>query len=60
MLGHFRTLLEDVSYVQRIKRHYSMFRAAIAADPPVPERALLNRAQRRAARRKQEPRSMYG
>lgn len=51
ILAHFRTLLTDDAYVQRLIRHYRLFRQA-ADRAPVSERGAphLNRAQRRAAR----------
>ena len=49
MLGHFCTLLEDAAYVERIKRHYAMFRETIGGGA---QPGGLNRAQRRARKRR--------
>lgn len=60
MLAHFRTLLEDATYVQRIKRHYAMFRGLITADADDASTPPLNRQQRRAAgRRRSAPAPLY-
>lgn len=53
MLGHFRTILAEPGYVDRLRRHYTMFQASVAADPPKEDEPVVsaNRAQRRGARR---------
>jgi hypothetical protein len=50
MLEQFQLLLGDATYVERIKRHYAMFRATVAAEPRKSRGAPGNRAQRRAGR----------
>lgn len=51
ILAHFKTLLTDEAYVQRLIRHYRLFRQAVNRAPASETGAPhLNRAQRRAAR----------
>jgi hypothetical protein len=53
MLRQFRSLLEDRAYVDRIRRHYRMFRETIDQEAGAsPSGPRLNRAQRRARRRR--------
>lgn len=51
MLAYFRNMLEDRDYVERIKRHYAMFRADIDSGAPKPD-VVGNRDQRRASKRR--------
>lgn len=49
MLSYFESLLADPAYVERVKRHYRMFREQVDAGiGEVPQ----NRAERRSAKRK--------
>jgi len=51
ILAHFRTLLADDAYAQRLIRHYRLFRRAVDRAPASETGAPhVNRAQRRAAR----------
>jgi len=51
ILAHFRRLLTDEAYAQRLIRHYRLFRQAADRAPASETGAPhLNRAQRRAAR----------
>ncbi|GDX83857.1 hypothetical protein LBMAG42_56680 [Deltaproteobacteria bacterium] len=53
MLARLRNLLKDREYVERIKRHYAMFRADIDSGAPEADE-VGNREQRRAAKRRRK------
>lgn len=51
MLAYFKDMLKDRQYVERLKRHYARFRAAVEVGA-VPGTSSENRAQRRATKRR--------
>ena len=51
MLAHFRTVLRDPRYIERLKRHYAIFRATVAGDSPAATVATPVGEKRGLARR---------